>query len=129
MPVILQSKRNQKSRKEKNMSNLHKIQIDKESHPKSYKVEVQDVVQCYLNYALTSPPLSVPELSVSIDQRLLEKIGVLVTSDLAVSGSGQISAFIYVQDEGLDYVRITVDDSGQASKEYAIAFMASRDKS
>jgi len=106
-----------------NIPTWHKIRIDKESHPRSYKVKTGDLVQCYLDFGLPSEP-SLPEMKVNIDNFVMTEIGVIPTPDLNKEGSGQLSAFFFIQEEGLCHIRFTPDVPGKTTKEYNIAFLA-----
>jgi len=102
---------------------LFPVQIDKDSHPRSYLVNIGDVVQCYINFPLT-PSSIVEDIEVSLENDKLQKIGVVITSDLRMPGSGQRSAFLYVLDAGSCTVTLRPVIGGEVDREYLITFQA-----
>lgn len=107
------------------MPDVMKIQIDEETHPKAYHPNVGDVVQCYINFAIT-PDTIIQDVGASVNEPHLVKIGTAFTSDPAMAGGGQISVFFYVLDEGLCQLRLV--PIGSETKEYVIAILAEKPK-
>ena len=108
---------------EKEKGRLFPVQIDKDSHPRSYLVNIGDVLQCYVNFPLT-PSSIVEDIAVSLENDKLQKIGVVITSDLRMPGSGQRSAFLYVLDAGSCTVTLRPVIGGEVDREYLITFQA-----
>ncbi len=108
---------------EQKKGRLFPVRIDKDSHPRSYPVNIGDVVQCYINFPLT-PSSIVEDIEVSLENDKLQKIGVVITSDLRMPGSGQRSAFFYVMDGGSCTVTLRPVIGGAVDKEYLITFLA-----
>lgn len=108
------------------MGNLRKIQIDLEKHPPHYDVEIADIIQCFINFPLT-PSESVDAINISFGGQSLAKIGVVITSDFALMGSGQMSAFFYIygnftgNDEFIT-VRLIPVIAGQPTPAHEITF-------
>ncbi len=108
------------------MGSLRKIQIDLDKHPDHYDVEVGDVIQCFIDFPLM-PSTSVDAIVVFVRGQSLEEVGVIITSEFGLSGSGQMSAFFYVygdftgNDEFIT-VRLTPVVSGQIARTHEITF-------
>lgn len=108
------------------MATWHKIQIDQKEHPPSRDVGIGDVIQCYINFALT-PGSFVKDIVVSISNGSLARIGVAITSDFSMAGGGQMSAFFFVygdltgRDE-LCTLRLIPVIPGQVAQQHEITF-------
>jgi hypothetical protein len=110
------------------MAEWQKVRIDEDAHPKSYHVKVGDLVQCYMSFAL-SPPSIVRDIAVFLETEVMRKIGVVHTPGSMAIGVGQISAFFFVQNEGLCTVHLVPVVVGEMASEHSLTFLASRAES
>ncbi len=106
------------------MATLHRIRVDEDSQPKAYHLQVGDVAQCYLDYAVT-PGTCVSGLEVALEGKSLRVIGVAATTRPDVMGSAQLSAFLYAVEAGLGKARVKSIVEGGPGAEYLIPVLVS----
>jgi len=106
------------------MSNILKIKINEEEHPKAYHPQIVDILQCYMNFPI-SPECIIRDIVSFVDKPNVLEIGTAITSDMNLTGAGQRSAFFFVQQEGLCRIRLVPVIPGELAKEYVIAILPS----